>query len=121
MPQPRINYYDFGVIVVDGKTYRNDIIITPRRIVENWWRIEGHRMQVRDVWNYLAEEDLKGVDDVVIGTGYDGLMKVDDDVVRLFEDRGIRVHVMMSRPAVDEYNRLVDEGRKVILFIHLTC
>ncbi len=115
--QPLIDHYDFGVIVINGKTYTHDVVVTPQGKVIDWWRLEGHRLQVPDVRDYLAEP----VDAVVIGTGYDGLMRVDDDVIKAFQRRGAEVFVGRSRRAVRKYNELVSAGKKVLLLIHLTC
>lgn len=117
MGQPLVKQYVFGKIVVDGKSYSRDIIITPKKIVSEWWRIEGHRLQLPDVEEYLDED----VDVVVIGTGYYGYMKVDRSVVEEFKKRGREVYVADSRTAVEVYNKLVNEGKRVLLFIHLTC
>ncbi len=115
--QPVIDYYDFGIIVVNGKEYRHDIVITPSEVKSDWWRIEGHRLQLADVRDFLCER----VDDVVIGTGYSGLMRVDKEVVEEFERRGVRVHIANTREAVRLYNSLVKQGRRVMAFLHLTC
>lgn len=117
MGQPLVEEYVFGKIVVGNKSYTHDIIITPKRIIPGWWRIEGHRLQLRDVENYL---DLE-VDVVVVGTGYNGLMKVDGEVVREYEKRGIKVFIATTGEAVRTYNKLVNEGRRVLAFLHLTC
>ncbi len=117
MPQPLIDYYDFGVMVVGGREYRSDLIITPKGVVSDWWRLEGHRLQIPDVRDYLLED----VDYVVIGTGYSGLMSVDEDVVQAFRRRGREVFIGRTREAVKVYNELVSKGRKVLAFFHLTC
>ncbi|ADM27848.1 protein of unknown function DUF498 [Ignisphaera aggregans DSM 17230] len=116
--QPKIDYYDFGVIVIDNKEYNRDIIISPSLgIIENWWREEGHRLKLIDIRDYLLEK----ADLVVIGTGYDGMMYVDNEVIQWFNSRGIEVKIARSREAVEIYNKAVEEGKKVLLFIHLTC
>ena len=117
MPQSLIEYYDFGYIVIKGKGYDHDVVITPKRVVSDWWRLEGHRLQIPDVRDYLLED----VDAVVIGTGYNGLMRVDSDVIEEFKKRGKEVYVERTKNAVDIYNRLVREGKKVLAFLHLTC
>ncbi len=117
MAQPKIDYYDFGVMVIEGKTYHHDLIVTPTKIVSDWWRLEGHRLQLPDIRDYLLED----VDVVVIGTGYNGLMRVDQEVINVFKSRGIEVHVDITRVAVEKYNRFVEEGKKVLAFFHLTC
>ncbi len=114
----KIDYYDFGTIVIENKEYDRDIIISPSHgIIENWWREEGHRLKLTDIRDYL----LENVDIVVIGTGYEGMMYVDKEVIQWFTNRGIEVKIAKSREAVEIYNKAIEEGRKALLFIHLTC
>ncbi len=115
--QALIEKYDFGLIVIDGKTYSSDVIVLPNRVIGDWWRLEGHRLQVPDVRDYLLED----ADAVVVGTGYDGMMRVDDEVINAFRKGGKEVYVLRSREAVRKYNELVESGKKVMLLIHLTC
>ncbi|RLG89498.1 MAG: hypothetical protein DRO15_00235 [Thermoprotei archaeon] len=117
MPNPIINYYDFGIVVISGKEYRHDVIITPSRIISDWWRLEGHRLQLPDVRDYVLED----VDSVVIGTGFNGLMKVDEEVINTFRNRGVEIYIDKTSRAVDKYNELVKKGKKVLAFLHLTC
>ena len=117
MSQPRIKHYDFGVIVINGDKYTRDVIILPDKIISNWWRLEGHRLQLDDIRDYLDTR----LDYVVIGTGYYGYMRVDDTVLREFEKRGVEVYVDTTRKAVEKYNELVDKGYRVAAFLHLTC
>jgi len=112
-----IEHYDFGTIVIGGREYRSDVIITPRGVYSDWWRLEGHRLQLADVRDYLCEK----VDAVVIGTGYSGFMRVDREVIEEFKRRGIEVYVTNTRRAVEIYNDLVKQGKKVMAFLHLTC
>ncbi|MET1159563.1 MAG: Mth938-like domain-containing protein [Thermoprotei archaeon] len=115
--QPRINSYRFGYIVVDKEEYTRDLIITPSDVKPNWWRIEGHRLQLDDIREYLDID----VDAVVIGTGYDGLMRVDEEVIEHYRKRGIEVYVSNTREAVNKYNELVEKGKRVLGMFHLTC
>lgn len=115
--QPLIERYDFGEIIVDGREYTHDIVIYPEGILSNWWRIEGHRLQLADVKDFLGMK----VDVVIIGTGYEGIMKVDNDVIDAFRKTSSEVYVLKSRQAVRKYNEEVSKGKKVLLFIHLTC
>ncbi|MEO3993505.1 MAG: Mth938-like domain-containing protein [Desulfurococcaceae archaeon TW002] len=115
--QPLIEHYDFGEIVVGGREYNRDIVIHPEGVLSDWWRVEGHRLQLVDVRDFLGIK----VDVVIIGTGYDGFMRVDDDVIETFKKSGAEVYVLKSRRAVSKYNEEVSKGRRVLLFIHLTC
>ncbi|RLE82999.1 MAG: hypothetical protein DRJ36_00055, partial [Thermoprotei archaeon] len=67
----RVNDYKFGEIVVEGKVYSKDLILLPGRIVENWWRREGHELCLDDLKEVLKED----IEVLVVGTGYYGFMK----------------------------------------------
>jgi hypothetical protein len=111
----RIQKYEFGSIVIDGKTYTSDVIVFPDRVRDRWWRKEGHRLDVDDL-----EEVLEFRPEVlVVGTGYSGLMEVPEETLRYLEMKNIEVHVAPTREAVRIFNGL--EGRRVVGAFHLTC
>ncbi len=108
--------YEFGKIIVGDREYRNDVVVGDKVLVESWWRKEGHRVSLEDL------EWLKGeVDVVVFGTGAYGRVKVDSDVVKALKERGIDVIIEPTAKAVETFNRLKREGKRVILAAHLTC
>ena len=116
--QPKINVYDFGYIDVDGVEYSRDIVISPTKgVVANWWRREGHRISIEDVKDYLFEP----VDLVIFGVGFYGMVKVDEDVIEFYRSKNIDVVIKDSMKAVEEYNKAIEAGKRVLLFIHLTC
>jgi hypothetical protein len=49
----RIDHYEFGRIVIDGREETRDLIILPDRMVLNWWRQEGHALVVDDLGEVL--------------------------------------------------------------------
>ena len=112
-----IDEYSFGRIVIDGKTYRQDVIVYPDRVKPNWWRREGHSLCLEDL-----EEVLRDPPEVlVIGTGYVGLMRVPREVREKLEEMGIRVVVEKTGKAYRTFNKLLSEGRRVVAALHLTC
>ncbi len=113
----RIEHYDFGEIVVNGRKYNRDIIITPNRIISDWWRIEGHILFLDDLKDVLNEE----FEYLVIGTGYHGFMRVSDEVFREMSKREVKVIAKPTREAVEEFNLLSSKGAKVVGAFHLTC
>ena len=117
MAQPLVDEYEFGRIVLDGRTYERDVIVTPSRVVSPWWRREGHALVLDDL-REVAEEE---VEHVVIGTGYSGMVKVSREVLEFFRKRGVEVHVADTRRAVKIYNELVRKGFRVMGAFHLTC
>lgn len=112
-----IGAYRFGQINIDGHAYTSDVIITPERVVDTWWRQEGHRLAVADLADIVAAQP----DVVVVGTGYFGRMAVSDDARRYLEAHGIRVREARTRQAVQEFNHLQERHARVVAALHLTC
>ena len=112
-----IEHYEFGRIVIDGKSYSSDVIIYPDRVDAEWWREEGHRLSPVDLWEVVqAKPEI-----LVVGTGYSGLMDVPSETIDYLQRQGIGVVVQRTSDAWKTYNRLLQKGRKVIAALHLTC
>jgi len=113
----RVNDYKFGEIVVEGKVYSKDLILLPGRIVENWWRREGHELCLDDLKEVLKED----IEVLVVGTGYYGFMKILPEVERELKKQNIRLIACPTGEAYKVYNDLVENGKRVAGAFHLTC
>jgi hypothetical protein len=113
----KIETYRFGRIVIDGREYKNDVMIYGNE-VEGWWRDCGHQLQLRDLNWVLEQEPQPEV--IVLGTGRYGMMSVRHDVIVTLEERGIETVVRNTKEACETYNELVDSNR-VAAALHLTC
>ncbi len=111
-----IESYTFGRMIISGKAYTSDLIIYPDRIEPSWWRKTGHRLCLQDIQDVLEEEP----DILVVGTGYLGMMKVDEEVKRYAESHGFHLIVEKTKKAAETYNSLYGEKKTVGAF-HLTC
>lgn len=112
----KIDFYEFGRIVVNGQEYRQDLIILPDRIIYPWWRIEGHSLDpadLKEVWSEKANF-------LIIGTGAYGLMKVKEEVKKKALNLGLILIIQPTSQAVQSYNQKLEEG-KVMGAFHLTC
>ncbi len=112
-----IENYEFGRIVINGKTYREDLIILGSKIIENWWRKEGHSLSIEDLEEVLREKP----DILVIGTGYNGLMRIPPETLNYLESKGIKVVSAKTREACRIHNELQGKGKKIATALHLTC
>ena len=112
-----IDAYSFGVIVVEGKEYRSDIVIFPERIKSNWWRAEGHSLVGEDVEDIVEEQP----EVLVVGTGYYGALEIPAETETYITSCGIKVIAGRTQEAIKRYNQLVREGRKVVAAFHLFC
>lgn len=110
--------YDWsGPMKVDGQEYRGDLKILRNRVKENWWRKEGHRVDVQDVKDILSAEP----EVLVIGTGYAGNMRVEENLRSALEDHNIKLVVKNTMEAVEAFNSRHSKGEDVAGAFHLTC
>ncbi|MFQ6085295.1 MAG: Mth938-like domain-containing protein [Candidatus Bathyarchaeia archaeon] len=111
-----IDSYTFGRIVVNGKTYTNDVIVYPQFVDGRWWRKEGHRLCIDDIRSIVDRRP----EVLVIGTGHSGLMKVLPETKEYVESKGIELVAQKTTEACDTYNRLL-KSKRVVAALHLTC
>jgi hypothetical protein len=111
----RIDHYEFGQIIIDGRQETRDLIILPDRVVRNWWRHDGHALVADDLAEVLDELPAH----LVVGTGADGRMRPDPDTIQQLQDRGVTVEALPTSQAVRRFGELDPAGTAAAL--HLTC
>jgi hypothetical protein len=111
-----IDRYEFGLIIIDGQTFRNDVLIWPGRIKGDWWRREGHLLQLEDVAEALAADPQV----LVVGQGEPGKMQVDLELAAYLQDRGVELLAYPTREACRVINDLMVK-RRLAAALHLTC
>jgi hypothetical protein len=111
-----IDHYDFGAIVIDGETFRNDLLIWPGRIKSNWWRREAHFLQLDDV----AEALTANPQVLVVGMGAYGRMEVDPALAAYLQDQRVDLRAHPTREACQMINDLSGR-RRLAAALHLTC
>jgi hypothetical protein len=112
-----IEKYSSGRIIVNDITYHQDLKIIQGRVVDNWWRKTGHRVDVDDMKDVLdASPDV-----IVIGTGYAENMRVSKDLTTEISQRDIRLIAENTNQAVRTFNDLFSKGKNVSGAFHLTC
>jgi hypothetical protein len=111
----RIDHYEFGRIVIDGREETRDLIILPDRVMRNWWRQEGHALVVDDLGEVFDELPAH----LVVGTGANGRMQPDPDTIQQLQDRGVTVEALPTSQAVRRFGELNPANTAAAL--HLTC
>lgn len=113
---PKIDSYGFGHVVIDGTSYTSDVIVLPGRVIDGWWREEGHRLGPADL-----DEVLRARPEVlVVGCGAYGVMEVPEATVQAARKAGIELVALDTGAAVELYNKLSLE-KKTAAALHLTC
>ena len=111
-----IDSYHFGEIVIDGKKYSSDVLISPDRVEDDWWRKTGHELCLEDIAGVITENP----EVLVVGTGDSGLMKVLPEVEQAAQARGIKLIVATTDKACNTYNQL-SHSQRVLAAFHITC
>ena len=120
----KIDSYEFGKMVIDGKEYTEDLIIYGDMIIENWRRKKGHILTQKDMkilWDEIG--NYKGVVNIlIVGTGHDGLMELSDEEGNGMLDQ-VMCYVSQARTvqAIEDFNECVEKGCNVAGAFHLTC
>ena len=114
--EPMIESYDFGRVVINGRTYTSDVIVFPDRVRDRWWRKEGHRLSTEDLGEIVrAKPEV-----LIVGTGYSELVEIPRETSDFIRSKGIELLAQPTRKAVELWNEL-SKTKKVVAALHLTC
>ncbi|RME88533.1 MAG: hypothetical protein D6770_06760 [Anaerolineae bacterium] len=121
---PVITRLTWGQIEVtySGKTHRfRDCKIGPQGAREWNWKETGTRhqpgIQVADIEEILGQ----GVEVVILGCGRLRALGVTPEVEETLKQRNVEYHIEETGRAVELYNRLASQGRRVGGLFHTTC
>jgi hypothetical protein len=103
----RIDHYEFGRIMIDGREETRDLIILPDRVVRNWWRRDGHALVLDDLGEVLDELPAHLV------------VWPDPDTIQQLQDRGVTVEALPTSQAVRRLGEL--DPARTAAALHLTC
>jgi hypothetical protein len=106
---PRTDSYEFGRIVIDGRTYTSDVIVLPTGVKGDWWRAEGHRLGVDDLSDVLQQPPNV----LVVGQGAYGRMGVPNETLACLEQAGIEVVCAPTARAIGIYSDRCQGGQAV--------
>ena len=113
----KIDSCSFGTIVINGKTYTDDLIILPDdEILKPWWRKRGHQLSMDD----LRELIDSSPEVIVAGTGVSGGVKPDKNLENDLSKLAIEFIAAPNDEAIKVFNELASEKR-VCAGFHLTC
>jgi hypothetical protein len=113
----KIEDFSFGRIVVDGVAYTSDIKIIGGKVVADWWRKGGHKVEIEDIQEMIdARPEV-----LVIGKGDPGLMQTSATLRKLLKSNEIELVEEKTVKAVQTFNRLSQTGKAVFAGFHVGC
>lgn len=119
---PHINSTKFGEIVVDGEKYGQVLIIGDAVFERNEEKLQELFGTTHQIGDWEIEALLKeNPEIVIIGTGQEGVLKVEKDFLEQMEKAGIEVITAATPKAMGIYNEKAEEDKRVNALIHTTC
>lgn len=113
----RIEKCSFGILVIDGNPYTDDLIILPEgKILKPWWRQRGHKLTMDDLGALIDSSP----EVIVAGTGVSGNMKPDHNLRKDLSRLAIELIAEPNDKAIEVLNKMGPEKRVGACF-HLTC
>ena len=113
----KVEEYEFGRIRIDGREYRNDVIVFPDRVSPEWWRKDGHSLAMGDL-----EEVLQyGPDLLIVGRGAYGVMRIPEKTQKALRENHIQLIDDITGTAIQFFNKRIENGENVVGAFHLTC
>ncbi len=118
---PQIEELQFGAVTVDGERWESDLHI----------RADGKVKKRKKKWarkdygtsHILGPRELKkalkgGADTLIIGAGFDEMVRLSDEGREMLQQRGLRWEIMPTPDAVEAWRKAT--GRKALI-LHVTC
>jgi len=112
-----ITDFSFGKIVVNDRTYMDDIKIIRGQVISDWWRKSGHRVDVEDIADILESDP----EIVIIGKGSPGLMKTSAPLREKLATHNIGLIEKKTSKAIEVFNKFFQEGKRVAGGFHISC
>lgn len=112
-----IERYEFGRILIDGREYRNDVIVFPDRVSPEWWRKDGHSLAMED----LEEVVRYAPDLLIVGRGAYGVMRIPEGTREALRKKQIQLIDDNTGKAIQFFNERITKGEKAVGAFHLTC
>lgn len=111
----KIDSTKFGEITIDGKTYYSDVTIFWDGTIE--YRGKEHVIDMDEFMKILE----KKINVFIVGTGQEGILVISGKVRELAIEMKIKIFELKSPDAIDLFNGLASQGRRVAAVIHTTC
>ncbi len=120
-------FSDFGWIEVDSKHLEEDIVVDyegniferPKYLSRSKKKLYGHTPLTLEEFREIIKH-IKDFDVVIIGTGYQGAMPVEEELLKFLRDINKKFVIVDTPKAIDEFLSRKNK-EKVIAIFHITC
>jgi len=119
---PRISHVSWGCLEIEGQTQPfKDAKLYPGGARAWDWNETGTShtpgIQPADVEELVDQ----GAEVIVLAKGMNERLGVMSETLQMLDEAGIEMHVLQTEKAVEQYNALQNDGRRVGGLFHSTC
>lgn len=119
---PHINSTQFGEVIIDDKKYHQVLIIGDKIEERDTEKLK----KLFDTSHKIGEWEIERLisnspEIVIIGTGQDGAMPVDSEIVDKFRTMSAEIIIEPTPKVIEIYNDQVKLGKRINALIHTTC
>ncbi|MBU4284951.1 hypothetical protein KKF60_00055 [Patescibacteria group bacterium] len=119
---PHIDSTQFGEVVIDNKKYHQVLIIGEKVEERDCEKLKKLFDTSHKIGNWEIKELLSNNPEIIIiGTGQDGAMEPDKEIVNKFKVMSIEVIMTETPKAIGIYNEKAKSGKRINALIHTTC
>lgn len=119
---PKIDSVEWANVRIDGQNFWQVLIVGDKLIPREVEKVKdsyGTDHMIADWEKELLLSENPEV--ILIANGWSELLEIDEEFKERAAKLGIELKVLRTPEAVEEYNRLKEEGKKVNALIHTTC
>jgi len=111
---PKINSIKYGEIQIDKKTYYSDMLL--------FWDGKKALLEKTHIidLNLLEKILKKRPDSIVIGVGLEGTVKLGPGIREVLKKAKVKLFIDKTLNAMEIYNALQAQGKRVAAIIHAT-
>jgi len=118
---PKITGFEWGEITISGVGSFRDAKVFPGG-ARGWdWNKTGtdHTpgIQIADIAELLEE----GAEIVILSRGQQNQLKTMPETEKYLKEKGVDYEILTTTKAIDRFNELAEQGRKVAGLFHTTC
>jgi len=111
----KIKRIEFGNIQIDHEVFDRDDFFLFKDLIEP--TDKSHHVTAKDFKHMMLREP----EVVIISTGFNNLVKIDEGVFELAKQSGIELFELPTPDALKKFQELSKKGKNVAARIHTTC
>ena len=118
----KIDKVEWGTIEINGKKYGQVLIVGEQVFERDSEKLHQLFGTTHKIGDWEIEKLFSGNPElIIIGTGWVGVLKISEELRAKSEKLMMELKILETPKAMEEYNRLVEQGKRVNALIHTTC